>query len=133
MKRFLIVDDIKGWRDYNSNIMQELFPAEEIEIDTAESAARAYDYLLEGKPYYAIITDLQMEDDYAPKHAGEWLVEQIKTFSRYNSTKVVMISATYNIKHIAETLGVSCIPKSTALKCFSAYEELLSDENKNIH
>lgn len=125
MKRFLIVDDIKGWRDYNSNIMQELFPAEEIEIDTAESAARAYDYLLEGKPYYAIITDLQMEDDYAPKHAGEWLVEQIKTFSSYNDTKVIMISATYNIRHIAETLGVYCIPKSTALKCLSAYEEIL--------
>ena len=128
MKRFLIVDDVKGWRDFNSNAVEEVFSQEEIEIDTAESASEAYDYLLAGKPYYAIITDLQMEDSYSPKYAGEWLVEQIKTFSCYNSTKVVMISATYNIRHIAETLGVSCIPKSTALKCLSAYEEVLAKD-----
>ena len=128
MKRFLIVDDIKGWRDYNSNIVQELFSDEEIEVNTAESASLAYDFLLEQKPYYAIITDLQMEDDYAPKYAGEWLVEQIKTFDMYNKTKVVMISANYNIRHIAETLNVYCIPKSTALKCISAYEEILKKE-----
>ncbi len=129
MKRFLIVDDVKGWRDFNSNAVEEVFSQEEIVIDTAESAQQAYDFLLQQKDYYAIITDLQMEDLYAPKYAGEWLVEQIKTFSRYNDTRVVMISATYNIRHIAESLGVYCIPKSTALKCLSAYEEVLSGEN----
>ena len=125
MKRFLIVDDLEGWRVFNSNVIKELFKQEDIEIDVAESASQAYDYLIQGNQYYAIITDLQMEDDYTPKYAGEWLVEQIKTFSRYNNTKVVMISATYNIRHIAESLGVYCIPKSTALKCLSAYEEVL--------
>ena len=129
MKRFLIVDDIKGWRDFNSNVVEEIFNSEEIEIDTAESAEQAYDFLLLGKPYYAILTDLQMENSYSPKYAGEWLVEQIKTFNRYNNTKVIMISATYNIRHIAETLGVYCIPKSTALKCISAYEGILLGEN----
>lgn len=129
MKRFLIVDDINGWRDFNSNVVEEIFNSEEIEIDTAESAEQAYDFLLLEKPYYAILTDLQMEDSYSPKYAGEWLVEQIKTFSRYNNTKVIMISATYNIRHIAETLGVYCIPKSTALKCISAYEGILLGEN----
>ena len=129
MKRFLIVDDIKGWRDFNSNVVEEIFNSEEIEIDTAESAEQAYDFLLHGKPYYAILTDLQMENSYSPKYAGEWLVEQIKTFNRYNNTKVIMISATYNIRHIAETLGVYCIPKSTALKCISAYEGILLGEN----
>ena len=129
MKRFLIVDDINGWRDFNSNVVEEIFNSEEIEIDTAESAEQAYDFLLLEKPYYAILTDLQMENSYSPKYAGEWLVEQIKTFSRYNNTKVIMISATYNIRHIAETLGVYCIPKSTALKCISAYEGILLGEN----
>ena len=68
-----------------------------------------------------------MESTYAPKMAGEWLVEQIKADNRYMNTKVVIISATYNIRHTAEMLGVSCIPKSTALKCFSAYEEILPE------
>ena len=124
MKNILIVDDVKGWRDFNTNVMFELF-GHDINIDTAESAIKAYDYLLQNKPYDIILTDLQMEESYAPKYAGEWLVEQIKTFNIYNSTKIVMISAAYNVRHIADNLGIECIPKSTALKCFSAYEEIL--------
>ena len=124
MKNILIVDDVKGWRDFNTNVMHELF-GNDVNIDTAESATLAYDFLLKAKPYDIILTDLQMEDSYSPKYAGEWLVEQIKTFNRYNSTKIVMISAAYNIRHIADNLEVNCIPKSTALKCVSAYREIL--------
>ena len=124
MKNILIVDDVKGWRDFNTNVMHELF-GNDVNIDTAESATMAYDFLLQAKPYDIILTDLQMEDSYLPKYAGEWLVEQIKTFNRYNSTKIVMISAAYNIRHIADNLEVNCIPKSTALKCLSAYKEIL--------
>lgn len=123
MKKVLIVDDVKGWRDYNSNIVKELF--EDAEIETVGSAQEAYDILLQEKPFDIIITDLQMEDTFEPKFAGEWLVEQIKTFSRYNNTKVVIISASYNARHIAESYGVECIPKPTALKCLSAYKEVL--------
>ena len=32
MKKVLIVDDVKGWRDYNSDIVKELFEDAEIEI-----------------------------------------------------------------------------------------------------
>ena len=124
MKQVLIVDDVKGWRDFNSNIVDEIFSGE-VEITTADCAKAAYDILLTEKPFDIIITDMQMEDDFAPKFAGEWLIEQIKTFSRYMNTKVVIISASYNARHIAETLGVGCIPKSTALKCISAYKEIL--------
>ncbi len=124
MKNILIVDDVKGWRDFNTNVMHELF-GNNVNIDTAESATMAYDFLLQAKPYDIILTDLQMEDSYLPKYAGEWLVEQIKTFNRYNSTKIVMISAAYNIRHIADNLEVNCIPKSTALTCVSAYREIL--------
>lgn len=124
MKNILIVDDVKGWRDFNTNVMFELF-GQDINIDTAESATKAYDYLLQNEPYDIILTDLQMEENYAPKYAGEWLVEQIKTFNIYSNTKIVMISAAYNVRHIADNLGIECIPKSTALKCLSAYEEIL--------
>lgn len=125
MKKILIVDDVKGWRDFNSQVMYEIFKGD-VDIDTADSAQKAYDKLLEGIPYDIIITDLQMENTFSPKYAGEWLVEQIKTFNRYNNTKVVMISASYNIRHIADSLGIECIPKSTALKCLSAYREVLN-------
>lgn len=124
MKNILIVDDIKGWRDFNSNIMQEIY-GNNINIETADCAKAAYDLLLQSHPFDIIITDLQMENDFAPKYAGEWLVEQIKSFNRYNNTNIIMISASYNIRHIADDLEVKCIPKSTALKCLTAYKEAL--------
>ena len=66
-----------------------------------------------------------MENDYAPIYAGEWLVEQIKMLSKYYKTKIVMVSASSNIRQVAESLGIDCIPKSTAINCISAYEEIL--------
>lgn len=124
MKKVLIVDDVNGWVKFNSDVIRELFG--DVEIVTANSASEAYDILLQGLDFDIIITDLQMEETFSPKYAGEWLVEQIRTFNRYNATKVVMISASYNIRQIANSLGVECIPKSTALKCISAYKEVFN-------
>lgn len=127
MKKFLVVDDMLGWRNFNSAIIEELFTNDEILIDTAESATDAYNKIVENhnNPYYAILTDLQMEEDYSPKLAGEWLVEQIKTFPKFYNTKIIIISATYNIRHIAENYGVDCIPKSAARVSIEPYIELL--------
>ena len=124
--KILVVDDVEGWRKFNSHVVKTIFGDESI-IETAESAADAYNKVVEhnNSPYDVIIADLQMEDDYAPKYAGEWLVEQIKSLPNYYKTKIVMVSATYNIKTIADNLGVNCVPKSTAIKCISAYEEAL--------
>lgn len=112
--KVLIVDDVKGWRDYHSNIIKELFL--NAEILTADSARSGYDLLLahNDMPFDIILTDMQMENDFEPKYAGEWFVEQIKTFKNYSGTRIVIISAAYNIKHIAEMLNVDCIPKATA-------------------
>ena len=78
--KILIVDDVKGWRDYHSSIVKGIFS--EAEIVTAESAREGYDRLLEynDTPFDIILTDMQMEIDFEPKYAGEWFVEQIKTF-----------------------------------------------------
>ena len=124
MTKILIVDDIKGWRDYHSFIMQGLF--ENAEIQTAESAREGYDKLLENNksPFDIILTDLQMESDFEPKFAGEWFVEQIKTFKNYLNTKVVIISASYNIKTIAESLGVESISKTTARNFSDVYKSV---------
>lgn len=121
MKKVLIVDDIKGWIDYHTHFVSNLFP--DAIIEQALSAREGYDKLLEHneKPFNIILTDLQMENDFEPKYAGEWFVEQIKTFKNYSKTKIVIISAAYNIRHIADTLGVECIPKQTARNFPDAY------------
>ena len=126
MKKVLIVDDVKGWRDYNSQIVDEIFNSD-VEIYTADCAQKAYDLIVENNEAHFdyVITDLQMENDFEPKYAGEWLVEQVQLLKNYKNTKIILISATYNIRAIATGYNVECIPKSTALKCFSTYQDLL--------
>ena len=124
--KVLIVDDIKGWCDYHSKIITYYFP--NAEIHTAESAKEGYDKLLENnnEPFDYIFTDMQMENNYEPKYAGEWFIEQIKSFKSYLNTKITIISAAYNIKNIAENYGVNYLRKSTARNFPDAYLEILS-------
>jgi len=126
MKKILIVDDIKGWRDYNSYNVSKLLDGD-CEIVTAESAKDGYDRIMENNdsPFDIIMTDLQMESDFEPKYAGEWFVEQIKTFKNYYKTKIIIISATYNINMIADNLGVNYIRKATARSLPDVYKEVI--------
>lgn len=115
MKRILIVDDVPGWvRFHEQNIRHLNIP--NIEINTAISAREALSKLEVSidNPYDVIFTDLQMESDFLPKYAGEWLIEQIKTFKEYNSTKIVIISASPNIRIIAERNQVLYLSKTIA-------------------
>lgn len=115
MKRILIVDDVPGWvRFHEQNIRHLNIP--NIEIDTANSAREALSKLEVSidNPYDVIFTDLQMESDFLPKYAGEWLIKQIKTFKEYNSTKIVIISASPNIRIIAERNQVLYLSKTIA-------------------
>ena len=121
MKRILIVDDVPGWvRFHEQNIRHLNIP--NIEIDTANSAREALSKLEVSidNPYDVIFTDLQMESDFLPKYAGEWLIEQIKTFKEYNSTKIVIISASPNIRIIAERNQVLYLSKTIARNADSA-------------
>ena len=126
MKKILVVDDMKGWRVYHSQILTDLFNGH-CDITMADSAREGYDKLMENNdnPFDIIITDLQMESDFEPKYAGEWLVEQIKTFKNYYKTKVIIVSATFNINVIADNLGVSYIRKSTARSLPDIYKEIV--------
>lgn len=115
MKKVLIVDDVSGWIRFHEHTIHQL-NIPNIEIDTAISAKEALSKLEVSidNPYDVIFTDLQMESDFLPKYAGEWFIEQIKTFKEYNSTKVVIISAAPNIKSIAERNNVLCLSKTVA-------------------
>ena len=128
MKNILVVDDMSSWRDFNINAVYEIL-GKNVNIEEASSADEAYTKIIENnsKPYDIVITDLQMENSYEPKYAGEWLVEQIRSLPKYYRTKIIMISGAYNARKIAENLNIDCIPKSTAVKFISAYKELLED------
>lgn len=112
MKRILIVDDIPGWVRFHQNNIEYLNSAE-LEIDVAYSAKEALAKIESSidVPYDVIFTDLQMESDFLPKMAGEWLIEQIKMFKEFNNSKIIIVSASPIIKEIAERYKVLYLSK----------------------
>lgn len=115
MKKILIVDDVPGWVRFHRNNIEYL-NIEDTEIDCAYSANEGLSKIEASidSPYDIIFTDLQMESNYLPKLAGEWLVEQIKTFKEYKHTKIVIVSASPSIQRIAHKYGVLYLPKTKA-------------------
>ncbi len=112
MKKVLIVDDSSKWVSYHKEVIEEIF-ANEVTIDVAYSAKQALEKITASidKPYDIILTDMQMEPDFIPLYAGEWFIKQVQFFNEYKNTKIIIISATSNIKQIAEKYGVDYIPK----------------------
>ena len=116
MKKVLIVVDVPGWIRFHQNYINYL-NIEGLVLDSANSAREGVSKIEASidEPYDVIFTDLQMESDFLPKLAGEWFIEQIKTYDKYyKNSKVVIISASPNIKTIAERNGVLYLPKTVA-------------------
>lgn len=133
MIKILIVDDSASWITFHKNAIEEIFieiDRTDYEINTAYSAREGYDNLLQNNnsPYDLIISDLQMEEDFNPKFAGEWFIEQIKTFKNFLNTKVIICSGCYNIKQIAENLSVSYIPKRIAVNDINEYKTKITEK-----
>jgi len=113
MKHYLIVDDSPSWNNFHYENLKALY-GDEIEIDRAYTAREGYEWVYNyiDNPYDVIITDLSMEYDFAPKFAGEWLVEQIQLLKQYYKTKIIIISGSMQIKNVAEGLGTDFVPKA---------------------
>lgn len=116
MNKILIVDDTTSWIVFHKSLIQELY-GDFFDITTAKSAMEAIDIIRRNDkiPFDVIITDLQMEDAFDGQLAGEWLTEQIKLLNFCSRTKIIMISAVYNIEMIAKRQNVECISKNMLL------------------
>ena len=127
-KKILIVDDSRGWLDYHQSTLKEIFEDKFI-LETAISARAGYNMVYNNmkEPYALIISDLQMELDFEPKHAGEWFIEQVKNLKEYQNTQIIIISAAYNIRSVAQRLEVNCLPKASAARDLNSYK-LAMDE-----
>ena len=121
--KVLIVDDSRGWIDYHKSALQEIY-GDKFILETADSASLGYNMVYNNlkEPYALVISDLQMEMDFEPKHAGEWFVEQVKKMKEYQNTPIIIMSAAYNIRSIANKLGVDCLPKATAARDLNSYK-----------
>ncbi|MBR1754740.1 response regulator [bacterium] len=132
MIRVLVADDSNGWRNYHKKMLSEI--SSEFDITICDWARDAYEKVFENldNPFDLIITDLQMESDFEPDYAGEWLIQRVRELNSYRNVPILIISATYNINFIADKFGVDCLPKSTAVNSLLSYkhkiEEILKRE-----
>lgn len=112
MKKILIVDDSPQWISTHQFALQYHL-GKSLNLDIANSAKQAYKCILENKsePYDVIITDMEMEDDFSPLFAGEWLLQQIKSLKEYSNTKIYIASSVDNIEEIAKKYNVNFLPK----------------------
>lgn len=133
-KKILIVDDSRGWIEYHKDALTKIY-GEKFILETADSARTGYDMVYNNlnEPYSIIISDLQMEMEFEPKHAGEWFVEQVQKMKEYKNTPIIIISAAYNIRSIASKLDVNCLPKASAARDLTSYklalDELINRQN----
>lgn len=125
MKKILLVDDSQNWVKYHESALLLIY-GDNVIIDKAYSAREANDKITASvdEPYDIIFTDMQMETDFLPFYAGEWFIKQIQLFKEYKDTKIVIISATGNIRQIAEKYSVDFIPKYMC-KSVEAYKKVL--------
>ena len=115
MVKILIADDVPGWIRFHKNNIEYLNLGN-THIDTALSAYDALSKIeLElDSPYDIVFTDMQMESNFLPKLAGEWLIEQIQMLKEYKNTKIVIISASPDIERIAKKYNVEYLSKYLA-------------------
>ena len=127
--KILITDDSEKWVEYHKSALIEIFD-NKIVIDTANSAQKGFEKITLSldEPYDFILTDMQMESNFLPLYAGEWFIKQIQYFKEYKNTKIIIISATSNIKQIAEKYGVDYIPKYMCNNINSYCNKLLKQE-----
>ena len=112
-KKILIVDDTKSWQLFEINLIKEIY-GDFFEIATASSAREAYSIILKNldNPFDIILTDLQMESDFEPLIAGEWLIEHIKQIKEYLRIPIVIVSAMHNIEFIAKKYEIEYLSKN---------------------
>lgn len=124
MIKILAVDDMPQWRTFHFQTLNVILKDTEFELTLKNSATEAFEVIQENlsTPFDLIISDLQMESDFEPEHAGEWLIRNIQTLPQYLHTPKIIVSAAFNIKFIAEKLEVNYLPKPALIHNPLLYE-----------
>ena len=112
MKKILIVDDSPDWRNTHIFALKYHF-GKNAEIDSANSAKQGYRKITKNilAPYDIILVDMEMEPDFIPLFAGEWLIKQLQKLSEYSNTRIFIVSSVGEIAKMAAKYGVNYIPK----------------------
>lgn len=127
-KRILIAEDSPEWQRFHTSLLKSYkTQLDFIVVSSARDALTMIEKNIK-TPYDLILTDLQMETEFLPEFAGEWLVKQIKNISEYKNVPVIIISAAYNIGFIAERLGAESLSKRSLVNNPDSYFLMLDEK-----
>lgn len=119
-KRILVVEDSREWQKFHKTMLDESIDGEYY-LRIASCAREGIEILEAEEPFGLIFSDLQMETEFLPELAGEWFVKNAKQSEKTQKTKIVLVSATYNIGFIAVKLGVDYLSKRTVINFPDSY------------
>ena len=124
--KILVVDDSQGWVRHHCNNISYVMDGD-VKITRAYSAKEGDAALSANidEPFDIIFTDMQMETDFLPLNAGEWLIKQAQFYPEYKDTKIVIVSASPVIDKLAEKYDVDFIPKR-ACQTIEQYTRVLT-------
>ena len=124
--RILAVDDSFDWLNIHSYTIEGIFGSD-TEVICASSAFEALNIYKEDyieNPFNLVITDMQMESDFEPMHAGEWLIKEILTLK--NTQNILIVSSSLDIEQIANAYKVDYLSKRSIVADEQCYIEKLS-------
>lgn len=120
--RILTVDDSFDWLNLHSAVLNNIFK-DDLEIISANSAFEAiniYKDEYKENPFDLVITDLQMESDFEPMYAGEWLIKEIQNLNERQ--EILIVSSCFNIDQIANAYNTDYLSKRLILSDSNAYQ-----------
>eukprot|EP01156_Anaeramoeba_ignava_P008677 Anaeramoba_ignava/a362785_5.p2 GENE.a362785_5~~a362785_5.p2 ORF type:complete len:122 (+),score=14.76 a362785_5:620-985(+) len=95
MKKVLVVDDDKNTRLAIKKIIESLGFA----VIQSPDGGHAYETLLSDDSISLVVADMVM-----PKHDGRWLIKNIQANEDLKSIPIIIISAVFGVKDIADLL-----------------------------
>ena len=129
VKRLLIAEDSFQWQKFHESLLcnYDKLKIDFVIVDSARDSLKLVQKNLDN-PFDLILSDLQMEQDFLPEFAGEWFLKNVKTFSSYRKTPLVIVSAAYNISFIASNLGVGYLSKRSLVNNPDLYYFMLDEK-----
>ncbi|MEI8376980.1 MAG: response regulator [bacterium] len=125
--RFLVVDDGYDWVKFHSQNIKNAMPHAQIDIAMSGFDALNMAFKQDENYYDIILSDMQMEDVEDESYAGIWLIKRLLASGKCKNTKIIIISAVYNIKEVAKNLNVNYISKSLLISHPIAFEHKLKE------
>ena len=100
--KILIVEDTPQWIKFHTNLLNNYFENNSCEIDFEMSARSGFNRIIENQ---------ETRYDLIMSYAGIWFIRNILKRKECKNSKILIISASFDINYVAKELNVDFIAK----------------------